>query len=361
MRPRVEWVTDPTSASPLLQTKLYVPRSRPGLVSRARLIERLNQAIEGKLTVVCAPAGSAKTTLLGQWLATQPAAAWLSLDQSDTDPTRFWAYVIAALRTVHAEIGRATLSLLRSAQSLPVETLLGPLLNEIAALTQHSVLVIDDYHLIDTQPIHRGIGFLLDHSPARLHLVIASRGDPPLPLSRLRARAELAELRASDLRFTLDGSVTFLNEVTGLDLTGQEVVVLEARTEGWIAGLQLVALSMPGRHNVAGFMSAFTRNDRYIVDYLIEEVLQALDARLALMLSDLSDQRAAVVQRLNRAGVPVIGIPLLPIEDGYYFTADNIQQALRRYDEWRAWTQQHGLVWAGLAWILSPTHRCICS
>jgi LuxR family maltose regulon positive regulatory protein len=251
-------VTDSTSASPLLQTKLYLPRSRPGLVSRARLIERLNQAIEGKLTVVCAPAGFGKTTLLGQWLATEPAAAWLSLDQSDNEPTRFWAYFIAALQTVHTQIGQATLSLLGSPQPLPVETLLGPLLNELTSLTQASVLVIDDYHLIEAKPIHEGIGFLLDHLPPQLHLVIASRADPPLPLSRLRARAELAELRASDLRFTVDEAVAFLNVVMGLDLTDQEVAALEARTEGWIAGLQLAALSMRGRDDVAGFISAFT-------------------------------------------------------------------------------------------------------
>jgi LuxR family maltose regulon positive regulatory protein len=267
-------MTDSTSASPLLQTKLYLPRTRPGLVSRARLIERLNQAIERKLTVVCAPAGFGKTTLLGQWLASERAAAWLSLDQSDNEPTVFWAYLIAALQTVHAGIGQPTLSLLRSPQPLPLETLLGPLLNEVASLTQRSVLVLDDYHLIAAQPIHQAIGFLLDHLPPQLHLVIASRADPSLPLSRLRARGQLAELRAADLRFTVDEAVTFLNDVTGLDLADQEVAALEARTEGWIAGLQLAALSMRGRDDVAGFISAFAGDDRYIVDYLVEEVLQ---------------------------------------------------------------------------------------
>jgi ATP/maltotriose-dependent transcriptional regulator MalT len=239
-------VTAPPSASPLLQTKLYIPRSRPGLVSRARLIKRLNEAIEGRLTVVCAPAGFGKTTLLAQWLASKPAAAWLSLDQSDNDPTLFWAYLIAALQTVHADLGETTVSLLRSPQSLPVETLLGPLLNELASLAQHTVLVLDDYHLIDTQPIHQAIGFLLDHLPPQLHLIVASRADPSLPVSRLRARGQLAELRASDLRFTVEEAVTFLNDITGLALAEDQVAALEVRTEGWIAGLQLAALSMRG-------------------------------------------------------------------------------------------------------------------
>ena len=264
--------TVPTS--PLLQTKLYVPRSRPGLVSRARLIERLNQAVDGRLTILSAPAGFGKTTLLTQWLAGDatgaPPAAWVSLDQSDNEPTLFWAYLIAALQTVHADVGKTTLSLLGSPQLLPVETLLGPLLNEIAALAQRSVLVLDDYQVIDAQQIHQAIGFLIDHLPPQLHLVIASRADPSLPLSRLRARGQLAELRAVDLRFTADEAVTFLNDVTGLDLAEQEVTALEARTEGWIAGLQLAALSMRGREDVAGFISAFTGDDRYIVDYLVE-------------------------------------------------------------------------------------------
>jgi LuxR family transcriptional regulator, maltose regulon positive regulatory protein len=270
-------VTDSPSASPLLQTKLYLPRSRPGLVPRARLIGRLDQAIEGKLTVVCAPAGFGKTTLLGQWLASSKRAAWLSLDQSDNEPTLFWAYFIAALQTVHPELGKNTLSLLRSPQSLPVETLLGLLLNEVSVHEQHSVLVLD-YHRIDAQPIHQAIGFLVDHLPPQLHLVIASRADPSLPLSRLRARGQLAELRAADLRFTVEEAVTFLIDITGLDLAEQEVAALEARTEGWIAGLQLAAVSMRGRDDRTGFINAFTGHDRHIVDYLVEEVLQRQSA-----------------------------------------------------------------------------------
>src|SRR5712691_11120761 len=197
-----------SAASPLLQTKLHIPRSRPGLVPRPRLIERLNQGIDGELTLVSAPAGFGKTTLLAEWLATAQAgkgpAAWVALDQNDNDPTLFWAYFIAALQAVHVQVGTRALALLHSLQPLPVETLLGTLVNELSAVSQRFVLVLDDYHLIGAQPVHQGIAFLLDHLPPQLHLVVAGRADPPLLLSRLRGRGELAELRAADLRFNAD-------------------------------------------------------------------------------------------------------------------------------------------------------------
>jgi len=263
---------------PLLQTKLYLPRSRQELVPRPRLIERLNQGIAGKLTLISAPAGFGKTTLLGNWLGSAQLVgapgAWVALDHGDNDPTLFWAYVIAALQTVQVQVGSRTLALLNAPQPPPVEHLVGSLLNEIDAIPRRFVLVLDDYHLIDASPVHQGIAFLLDHLPPRMHLVIAGRADPPLPLSRLRGRGELAELRAADLRFTADESAAFLNEVMGLRLLAPAIAALEARTEGWIAGLQLAALSMRGRDDVAGFIRAFTGNDRYIVDYLVEEVLQ---------------------------------------------------------------------------------------
>jgi ATP/maltotriose-dependent transcriptional regulator MalT len=236
------------ATSPLLQTKLYVPGSGPRLVPRPRLIQRLNQGTVGKLTVVSAPAGFGKTTLLAEWLATSEAgkarAAWVALDQSDNEPALFWAYLIAALQTVNAQIGKNTLALLHSPQPVPVETLLGTLLNDVGSLAERVVLVLDDYHLIGAQPIHQGIGFLLDHLPSQLRLVIAGRADPPLPLSRLRARGELAEVRAADLRFTANEPAAFLNEVMGLHLPSEDIATLETRTEGWIAGLQLAALSM---------------------------------------------------------------------------------------------------------------------
>ena len=265
-------------AGPLLETKLYVPRRRRGLVARPRLSERLNRGAESKLTLVSAPAGFGKTTLLAEWLAAAPAdgrsAAWLSLDQRDNDPALFWTYLIAALQTAAPGVGAGALvapavaPAARSKRSSPrCSTTSAPSPNDV-------VLVLDDYHVIDAREVQDGMAFLLEHLPPQLHLVIASRADPALPLARLRARGELVEIRAADLRFTPDEAAAYLNEVMGLALTAQDVAALEGRTEGWIAALQLAALSMQGRDDVAGFIAGFAGDDRYIVDYLVEEVLQ---------------------------------------------------------------------------------------
>ncbi len=263
--------------SPLLETKLYVPKWRPGLVSRPRLIERLDQGIERKLTLVSAPAGFGKTTLLAEWVAASSAserpAAWVSLDQSDNDPARFWAYFITALQTVRSGVGESALSLLYSPQPPPTEALQTTLINEITTIPHDFVLVLDDYHVIDAQPVHSGITFLLDHLPSQMNLVIATRADPPLPLARLRGRSELTELRAADLRFAADEMTAFLNKVMDLNLSLEDVATLEARTEGWIAGLQLAALSLQSEQDVSGFIAAFSGSDRYVIDYLAEEVL----------------------------------------------------------------------------------------
>ena len=263
---------------PLLETKLYSPRWRPGLVSRPRLIERLDQGFERKLTLVSAPAGFGKTTMLAEWLAAAPvrerAAGWVSLDQSDNDPAFFWAYFIAALQTVQSQVGERAQSLLHSPQPPPIESVLTTLINEINAIDDDFALILHDFHIVDSRPVHSGIAFLLDHLPPQMHLVIASRSDPPLPLARLRGRGESTELRASDLRFTPDEAAAFLNDVMDQSLTATDVAALETRTEGWIAGLQLAALSMQGREDMAGFVAAFSGDDRYIVDYLVEEVLE---------------------------------------------------------------------------------------
>jgi LuxR family maltose regulon positive regulatory protein len=243
------------------------------------------------LILISAPAGFGKTTLLTEWLAAAPAApaderlaAWLSLDRADNDPASFWTYVIAALQTVAPEVGESALTLLQAPQPPPIETVLTALLNDLGAITGDIVLVLDDYHVIDARDVQDAMAFLLDHLPPRLHVVIASRTDPPLPLARLRARGELVETRAAELRFTPDEAAAYLNEMMGLQLTARDVAALEGRTEGWIAALQLAALSMQGRDDVAGFIAGFTGDDRYVVDYLAEEVLQRQSDRVQTFL-----------------------------------------------------------------------------
>ena len=277
--------------APLLETKFYIPRSRRDLVPRTRLSERLDRGIASKLMLVSAPAGFGKTTLLTEWLAAGPAApagerlvAWLSLDRGDNDPASFWTYVIAALRTVASGVGESALALLQAPRSPPIETVLTALLNDLGATAGDIVLVLDDYHIIDARDVQDGMAFLLDHLPAGLHVVIAGRADPALPLARLRARGELAEIRAAELRFTPDEAAAYLGEMMGLQLTAREVAALEGRTEGWIAALQLAALSMQGRDDVAGFIAGFAGDDRYVVDYLGEEVLQRQSERVQAFL-----------------------------------------------------------------------------
>src|SRR6266566_1651437 len=245
--------------TPLLETKFYVPKWRRGLVPRPRLSDCLNRGVESRLTLVSAPAGFGKTTLLADWLADVAVdgrtVTWLSLDQSDNHPASFWTYLIAALQTADPHIGGSAISLLQSPQPAPIEAVLTLLLNELGDMSTDLVLVLDDYHVIDARDIHDGMVFLLDHLPPRLHLVIASRADPPLPLARLRARGELVEIRAAALRFTPDEAATYFREVMALDLSAPDVVALEGRTEGWIAALQLAALSMQGRSDVTGFVA----------------------------------------------------------------------------------------------------------
>lgn len=262
---------------PLLETKLYIPRRRSGLVSRPRLIERLDAGTGVKLVLVCAPAGFGKTTVLTEWLASSAAgtraAGWVSLDEADNDPALFWTYAVTALRNLAPEVGGDALALLQSPQPPPLEAVLTTLINDVAAIERDLTLIFDDYHVIAAQSIHAAIAFLLDHLPPQLQLVIASRSDPPLPLSRLRGRGQSTELRSADLRFTADEAAAFLHGVMGLDLPAGDVAALERRTEGWITGLQLAALSMQRRKDPSEFVRAFAGDDRYIVDYLVDEVL----------------------------------------------------------------------------------------
>src|SRR5437667_843470 len=262
----------PTS---ILATKLYLPRLRPNVVSRPRLIERLNEGLHRKLTLIAAPAGFGKTTLVSQWLAggSRPTA-WLSLDEGENDLTRFLTYLVAAFQTIAPTIGEGVLGMLQSSQPPPPEAILTALLNEITTLPDHFVLVLDDYHVIDAKPVDLALTYLVEHLPPQMHLVIATREDPQLPLARLRARSHLTELRAADLRFTASEASAFLNQVMGLNLSAADIARLSDHTEGWIAGLQLAALSMQGHQDVPGFIRAFAGDHRYIVDYLVEEVLQ---------------------------------------------------------------------------------------
>jgi LuxR family maltose regulon positive regulatory protein len=263
-------------ATPLLATKLYIPPPRPQVIPRPRLIERLSEGLRlgRKLTLIAAPAGFGKTTLFSEWIAlSQRRFAWLSLDEGDNDPARFLAYLVAALQTIDPSLGSEALSLLEARQPQPPEMILTALINAVAQAPHQIVLVLDDYHLIEVRPIQEIMSFLLDHLPPQLHLALASRADPPLPLARLRGRGALTELRAADLRFTPGEAALFLNQVMDLGLSAEHVDALEARTEGWIAGLQMAALSMQGRADSAGFIQAFTGSHHYIIDYLVEEVL----------------------------------------------------------------------------------------
>ena len=263
-------------SAPILATKLYVPPPQPKAVLRPRLVERLNEGLHRKLILVSAPAGFGKTTLLSEWVAgCGRPAAWLSLDEGDSDPTRFLSYLVAALQTIAPNIGEGVLGALRSPQPPPTGSTLTNLLNEIAAVEDDFVLVLDDYHVVDARAVDDTFAFLLEHLPPQMHLIIATREDPQLPLARLRARGQLTEVRAADLRFTPSEAAEFLKGVMGLNLSEEDIAALETRTEGWIAGLQLAALSMRGREDVPGFVRAFTGDNRYIVDYLVEEVLQS--------------------------------------------------------------------------------------
>ena len=264
-------------AAPLLETKLHVPRRRRSLVVRPRLTGRLSHVWESALTLVSAPAGFGKTTLLAEWLAdavtVDRSVAWLSLDPRDNDPARFWAYLLAALDRAVPGIGADARAVLESPQPA-TEAVLATLLNSLDDVPGDLAVVLDDYHLVETHDVHEGVAFLLEHLPRQVHVVVTGRADPPLPLARLRARGELLEVRAADLRFTADEAAAYLTGAMGLSLTSGDVDALEGRTEGWIAALQLAALSMQGRDDVGGFIAGFAGDDRYIVDYLVEEVLQ---------------------------------------------------------------------------------------
>ncbi|MBV9365630.1 MAG: AAA family ATPase [Solirubrobacterales bacterium] len=270
----------------VLGTKLRLPSPRRQLVQRARITDQLRAGGgEGpRLVLVAAPAGFGKTTLLAQWLAAAEGphrrVAWLALDRGDADLRVFLTHLVAAIQTVEPEVGIEALALLGAGAGTPTDAVLVSLINDLDVLAGPTVVALDDYHVIDGAAVHEAVSFLLDNLPPQVTLATATRADPPLPLSRLRARGELVEVRAADLRFTTDEAEVFLNEVMGLQLERQLVAALEARTEGWAAGLQLAALSArahagaaDGSGDVAGFVEDFSGSHRFVLDYLVEEVL----------------------------------------------------------------------------------------
>ena len=345
--------------APILATKLYIPPPRPGIVPRPRLVEQLNEGLAAgrKLALISASAGFGKTTLVSEWVAaltTVPSleardsspeirrgemgvrVAWLSLDDGDNDPTRFLTYLIAALQTIAANIGAGVLSVLQSPQPPTTESILTALLNEINTLPDHFVLVLDDYHVIDSKLVDNVLTFLLEHLPPQMHLVITTREDPHLPLARLRARGQLTELRAADLRFTPAEAAEFLNRVMGLNLSAGDIAALETRTEGWIAGLQLAALSMQGRSDAASFIQAFTGSHRFVLDYLVEEVLQRQPEGIRSFLL-----KTAILNRLSGSVCDAV----TGREDGKVMleTLERVNLFIIPLDDQRQWYRYHPL------------------
>jgi LuxR family transcriptional regulator, maltose regulon positive regulatory protein len=356
---------------PLLATKLHVPRPRTHLVPRARLVERLRHGVSRPLTLVSAPAGYGKTTLLAQWfMESGLPVAWLSLEAEDNDPTRFLSYLVVALQTIDEQIGTTALAMLRTPQPPLPEAVLAVLVGEVTGRgAADFALVLDDYHTITTESIHRGMIFLLEHLPPQMHLILASRADPPLPLARLRVQGQLTEVRTADLLFRAVEANTFLQEVMGLTLPPEAIATLERRTEGWIVGLQLAALSLQGRADISGFLAAFSGTHRYVLDYLSEEVLArqpepvqqfllhtCLLERLSGPLCDAvtaQEGGQAMLEALERANLFVVA---LDDEWGWYRYHHLFAQALRSHLQQReptlppvlhrrasAWYEQHDL------------------
>lgn len=262
-------------STPIMVTKFYIPASRPKTVLRPRLSERLSKGLYRKFTLISAPAGYGKTTLVCEWLTDcDRPAAWLSLDEGDNELIHFLTCIISSLQTIEANIGKGVLAALQAPQLPPIEPILTVLLNEIAAVPTPFILVLDDYHAVNSKPIDDAVFFLLDHLPAQMHLVMTTREDPSIPLARLRVRDQMTEMRVADLRFTLSESEHFLNRIMGLDLSLEKIASLESRTEGWVAGLQLAAISIQGEHDADRIMQSFTGNHHFVLDYLVEEVLQ---------------------------------------------------------------------------------------
>jgi LuxR family maltose regulon positive regulatory protein len=315
--------------SSLLSTKIAIPRLRTDIIERTPLINYLKSGLACPLTLISAPAGYGKTTLLAalvqQLDSTDLQAVWLSLDEGDNDPIRFWTYFISALQTKQPHVGDNVLQTLRSPENSDIQSCLAELINEIiAGCKAPCVLVLDDYHLIKEQTIHGDLTFILEHLPQQLRLVISTRADPPLPLARMRANGQLSEFRAQDLSFNLKETSTLLNSTIGLGLSDEEVTAVHTRTEGWVASLQMAAISIQRQENIAGFIKAFTGTHRYILDYLTEEVLnrQTADTLAFLLETSILDRMTGslcdavtgrqdgqeMIERLDKANLFLISL-----------------------------------------------------
>jgi LuxR family transcriptional regulator, maltose regulon positive regulatory protein len=323
----------------LLATKLHMPRPQPGFVPRPRLVQTLSEGLARGRVLICAPAGFGKTSLLADWARSggRPVA-WLGLDAGDNDPARFWRYVIAALDQAQPGIAERLGPLLGPPAPHSFEGLVTALINELAAQPGRDevLLVLDDYHLVDAGPVHESVAFLLENLPPGLLLVVSGRADPPLPLARLRARGQLAELRAAELRFTTDEAAALLGAVAGPVLPDTAVVTLTARTEGWAAGLQLAALSLRGRTDAAGFVAAFSGSHRFVLDYLADEVLDGQPGQVRLFLLETS-----VLERLSGELCDAV-----TGRSGSQAMLHHIEQAglfLVPLDEVRGWWRYHHL------------------
>jgi ATP/maltotriose-dependent transcriptional regulator MalT len=367
-------MSPPTASLPerdvLLATKLHIPRPRPGFVLRPRLLERLQDGTE-QVVLVCTPAGFGKTSLLADWARRgRRPVAWLSLDDADNDPARFWRHVVAALEGGRPGVAERVAPLLGPPTPPSLEGLVTALVNQLAAQPDEVVLVLDDYHLIEAEPVHASLAFLLEHLPPQVHLVLACRADPPLPLARLRAGRQLAELRQRDLRFTLEETAALLKAATGLELPADSVAALAARTEGWVAGLQLAALSLQGHADPAGFVASFSGSHRFVLDYLAEEVLDrqpepvreflletSILERLSGPLCDAVTGRGDGQQLLEQAERANLFLVALDEVRGWWryhhLFAELLRARLQRAEAGRvpelhrraaAWYEQHGLI-----------------
>ncbi len=360
--------------APILKTKLYMPPVPPEMVCRSRLVERLKEGFTRKLTLISAPAGFGKTTLLSECFASvETPVGWISLDADDNDPSRFWAYFIAALQRLYPGVGEAAMEMIDSPQLPTYDAMLTELINEMpncgGAPGQPVVIVLDDYNAIDEKSIHKGVAFLVDRMPAQLHVVISTRVDPPLPLARLRAGGQLCEIRTGDLRFTPEEAAVLLNDLMGLGLSEADIAVLDARTEGWVTSLQMAALSMRGRHDISGFVTSFGGSHRFVLDYLSDEVLsrQTADVQAFLLETPILDRLTGplcdvvtgrkdsgkVLRRLEESN-----LFLVPCDDErtwyryHHLFADILQQRLHQLEHDRVrllhgraskWCQRNGL------------------